>query len=67
MSSLERKILRNKIKQELKRTGQKRTLPLSKYRFKTDKELQEEYAARLTEQMIKEGKESMNHPASNDK
>ena len=58
MSGFARKLERNKLKAEIKRSGQKRQFPLSKYRFKTQEELQQEYATRLTEQMIKQAKES---------
>ena len=44
----------------------KRNQPLSKYRFKTQKEIQEEYAARLTEQMIQTAKEAENKKVNNE-
>lgn len=58
MSGFARKVQRNKIKNELKKMGMKRTQPLSKYRFKTQEELNEERAAKLTEQMLATAKES---------
>lgn len=60
MSGFTRKVERNRLKAQIKKDGMKRTQPLSKYRFKTQKELQEEYAARLTEQMIQTAKEAEN-------
>ena len=51
---------------KIKKDGMKRTQPLSKYRFKTQKELQEEYAARLTEQMIQTAKEAENKKVNNE-
>ena len=66
MSGFARKVERKKIKNAIKKQGEKRTLPLSKYRFKTQKEIQEEYAARLTEQMIQTAKEAENKKVNNE-
>lgn len=60
MSGFERKVLRNKIKAELKKNGMKRTMPLSKYRFKTPEEIKAEYAEKLTEHMLETAKQSEN-------
>ena len=61
MSGIARKIERNKLKAQMKKNQ-----PLSKYRFKTQKEIQEEYAARLTEQMIQTAKEAENKKVNNE-
>ena len=53
MSGFERKVRRNQIKAALKKQGQKRTLPLSQYRFKTKEEMLEEQSNRLVEEMAK--------------
>lgn len=66
MSGIERKILRNKLKAELKKNKQKRTMPLSKYRFKTQDELKAEYAEKLTEQMLETAKQSSMTQQNND-
>lgn len=66
MSGFTRKVERNRLKAQIKKDGMKRTQPLSKYRFKTQKELQEEYAARLTEQMIQTAKEAENKKVNNE-
>lgn len=67
MSGFARKVLRNQIKEEIKKSGVKRTMPLSKYRFKTAEEIQKEYAERLTEHIIQTAKESDEFkPANND-
>lgn len=58
MSNFARKIQRNKIKNALKNSKQKRTMPLSKYRFKTDEEMQKEAAEMMTEQMLQNMKNS---------
>ena len=58
MSGFARKVERNKIKKLLEKNKVKRVYPLSKYRFKTDKEIQEEQAKQLTEQMIRTAYES---------
>jgi hypothetical protein len=66
MSGFVRKVQRNKLKSEMKKNGMKRTMPLSKYRFKTEEEIREEQAARITEQMIKTAKEAEDNNASNE-
>lgn len=53
MSGFARKVKRNKIKSAIKKQGEKRTLPLSKYRFKTKEEMLEEQSNRLVEEMAK--------------
>lgn len=53
MSGFARKVGRNKIKSAIKKQGEKRTLPLSKYRFKTKEEMLEEQSNRLVEEMAK--------------
>ena len=53
MSGFARKVERNKIKSAIKKQGEKRTLPLSKYRFKTKEEMLEEQSNRLVEEMAK--------------
>ena len=40
MSGFARKVERNRLKAQIKKDGMKKTQPLSKYRFKTQKELQ---------------------------
>ena len=66
MSGFDRKVERNKLRTQIKKDRMKRDQPLSKYRFKTQKELQEEYAAKLTEQMIQTAKESENKRVNNE-
>lgn len=56
MSGIARKIQRNRIKQALKKQGEKRTTPLSKYRFKTKDEMLKEQSDKIVEQMIKDVK-----------
>ena len=56
MSEIARKIQRNKMKQTLKKQGEKRTAPLSKYRFKTKDEMLKEQSDKIVEQMIKDVK-----------
>ena len=56
MSGIARKIQRNKMKQTLKKQGEKRTAPLSKYRFKTKDEMLKEQSDKIVEQMIKDVK-----------
>ena len=56
MSGIARKIQRNRIKQALKKQGEKRTDPLSKYRFKTKDEMLKEQSDKIVEQMIKDVK-----------
>ena len=46
MSGFARKVERNKIKNAIKKQGEKRTLPLSKYRSKTKEEMLEEQSNR---------------------
>ena len=53
MSGFARKVERNKIQNAIKKQGEKRTLPLSKYRFKTKEEMLEEQSNRLVEEMAK--------------
>ena len=53
MSGFARKVERNKIKSAIKKQGEKGTLPLSKYRFKTKEEMLEEQSNRLVEEMAK--------------
>ena len=53
MSGFARKVERNKIKSAIKKQGEKRTLPLNKYRFKTKEEMLEEQSNRLVEEMAK--------------
>lgn len=53
MSGLARKVKRNQIKEALKKQGDKRALPLSKYRFKTKEEMLKEQSNRLVEEMAK--------------
>lgn len=66
MGSFERKLNRNKLKSALKANKQKRTKPLSEYRFLTDEERQNAIAEKMTEQMMQTAKESMNNPVNND-
>lgn len=66
MGSFERKLNRNKLKSALKANKQKRTQPLSKYRFLTDEEKQNAIAERLTEQMMQTAKKSIGNQANND-
>lgn len=56
MSGIARKIQRNRIKQALKKQGEKRTTPLSKYRLKTKDEMLKEQSDKIVEQMIKDVK-----------
>lgn len=56
MSGIARKIQRNRIKQTLKKQGEKRTTPLSKYRLKTKDEMLKEQSDKIVEQMIKDVK-----------
>ena len=58
MGSLARKVQRNQLKQALEKEGIKRTMPLSKYRFKTKEEKTKERAEKLTEQMLEAAKEA---------
>lgn len=53
MSGIARKIQRNKMKQTLKKQGEKRTAPLSKYRFKTKDEMLKEQSDKIVEEMAK--------------
>ena len=56
MRGFARKIQRNRTKQALKKQGEKRTAPLSKYRFKTKDEMLKEQSDKIVEQMIKDVK-----------
>ena len=56
MSGIARKIQRNKMKQTLKKQGEKRTAPLSKYRFKTKDEMLKEQSDKIVEEMAKKYK-----------
>lgn len=53
MSGFERKLKRNQIKNALKKQKEKRVLPLSKYRIKTQEEMLKEQSDRLVESMAK--------------
>lgn len=52
MSGFARKLKRNQIKQAIKKQGNKKIAPLSKYRFKTKEELLKEQSDKIVEQMI---------------
>lgn len=52
MGGFARKIQRNKIKQAIKKQGEKRKAPLSKYRFKTKDEILKEQSDKIVEQMM---------------
>lgn len=56
MSGIARKIQRNRMKQALKKQGEKRTAPLSKYRFKTKDEMLKEQSDKIVEEMAKKYK-----------
>ena len=56
MSGFARKIQRNKIKQAIKKQGEKRKTPLSKYRFKTKDEILKEQSDKIVEQMMENTK-----------
>lgn len=51
MSGLARKVKRNQLKAALKKQGEKRKLPLSQYRFKTEEEKLKEQTDRIVESM----------------
>lgn len=53
MSGFARKVKRNQIKEALKKQGDKRELPLSKYRFKTQDEILKEQTDKIVESMTK--------------
>ena len=53
MSGFARKVERKKIKNDIKKQGEKRTLAFSTYRFKTKEEMLEEQSNRLVEEMAK--------------
>ena len=66
MSGFARQLERNKMKAQLKKEGIKRTMPLSKYRFKTSAEIQKEVAEKITEQMIETAKQETYKPVNNE-
>ncbi len=66
MSGIARKIERNKLKDALKKNKQKRTQPLSKYRFKTEEEKRAELAEQLTDHMLQTAKEAEHKKVNND-
>lgn len=53
MSGFARKVKRNQMKAALKKQGEKRVLPLSKYRFKTKEEMLKEQTDKMVESMAK--------------